>query len=880
MAESSAVASVLWDEILAPGTRGVIAGALGLPLNEARLWSLFLTGGHDVGKASPSFQCKWPDSVPILQQLGYRFPANVEPVPHGRASAIVLCALLPKLGIHRRVASEIGKLVGGHHGVFDSALVLQNSSPQAVGEGLWEESRAWLLNWLATQLKMSGLPTKCDLPGLALLAGFITVSDWIASSEEHFPYRQELVEAPPGLDNLVSESGLKAVAALDRLGWRTRLELPEPLDFQKFFRISQPRPLQTECIRVSAGLGSPSLVIVEAPMGEGKTEAALFIAEQQKQHYELRGSFVGLPTQATSNQMFGRVVKALSQGASDGIAHLLLLHGHASLSAEFEVLKRRGQAGFLPSSVDADGSHSAQSMAGEWFTHRKRGLLAPYGVGTVDQALMAALQSKHVFVRLLGLAGKVVVIDEVHAYDTYMSALLERLLRWLRAIGTSVVMLSATLPESRRAALVQAFAPECEATARTTPRDQPYPCLTVVSGGEVRTVAFAAAAPGKRIRLEAAPSAPAALALWIRDRIGSGGCAAVVCNTVARAQEVYLACRQAMPGDTDDGAPLVDLLHSRFPFEEREAREHRTLTRFGKPGEARRPARAVLVATQIIEQSLDIDFDIMVSELPPIDLLFQRAGRLHRHERGRRPTGDAPTLGLIETPLGPDGVPDFPKAHKYVYEEHTLLRTWMTLRDRCELRIPDEIRPSIEAVYAEPGDRPEEQALRALWEESAEKLRASREKDEREADLRYLPLPNSRARLDKLTEMGRDDDEELHPFFRALTRLTELTVTVVCLFGSLDDAFLDHACTRPLSLTQTPNLAGAAEILRRSCSIGDRRVVECVEAIPVPAAWKKAALLRNCHPVFFDANGCFAAGRSRLRLCPNIGLRVEENPAC
>ena len=103
---------------------------------------------------------------------------------------------------------------------------------------------------------------------------------------------------------------------------------------------------------------------------------------------------------------------------------------------------------------------------------------------------------------------------------------------------------------------------------------------------------------------------------------------------------------------------------------------------------------------------------------------------------------------------------------------------------------------------------------------------------------------------------------------------------MVCLFGSLDDAFLDQACTRPLSLTQTPNLAGAAEILRRSCSIGDRRVVECVEAIPVPAAWKKAALLRNCHPVFFDANGCFAAGRSRLRLCPNIGLRVEENPAC
>src|SRR5450756_289471 len=116
-----------------------------------------------------------------------------------------------------------------------------------------------------------------------------------------------------------------------------------------------------------------------------------------------------------------------------------------------------------------------------------------------------------------------------------------------------------------------------------------------------------------------------------------------------------------MPEDAEDGAPVVDLLHSRFPFEEREAREQRTLKRFGKPGDAVRPVRAVLVATQIIEQSLDIDFDLMISELPPIDLLFQRAGRLHRHERGWRTTGEMPTLGLIETPLTAEGAPDFPR---------------------------------------------------------------------------------------------------------------------------------------------------------------------------------------------------------------------------
>jgi CRISPR-associated endonuclease/helicase Cas3 len=882
LVETSAVASLLWDEILAPSTCTVIADALGLGLHEARQWSLFLVGAHDLGKASPSFQCKWAPSVLPLQHLGYQFPSNVMPIPHGRVSSIALARILQKRGVERKVANEIARTVGGHHGIFDTASALQQASPQALGEGLWEESRTWIIDWLAKQHDLAGLPTQRELVGLTLLAGLTTVSDWIASSEEYFPYHPETLGPLEDLDNLLSESKRKASAALDRLGWRTRLRLPEPLNFQNFFGMSNPRPLQVESILISAELNLPSLVIVEAPMGEGKTEAALFIAERLKQRHQLRGSFIALPTQATSNQMFGRVVRALSQGATEGIAHILLLHGHASLSAEFDDLKKRGQTGFLPSSVEPDATDSqiidAQVMVGEWFTYRKRGLLAPYGVGTVDQALMAALQSKHVFVRLLGLAGKVVVIDEVHAYDTYMSALLERLLAWLRAIGTSVVMLSATLPNSRRAALVKAFAGEFEIPSEIPP----YPCLTVVNGGQVCTKAFTAFAPGKRVLLESVPSEPTALAVWLSDRIrAGGGCAAVVCNTVGRAQDIYKACRQMMPEDAEDGAPVVDLLHSRFPFEEREAREQRTLKRFGKPGEASRPAMAVLVATQIIEQSLDIDFDLMVSELPPIDLLFQRAGRLHRHERERRPTGEMPTLGLIETPLTAEGAPDFPRGLTMVYEEHILLRTWIALRGRSVLKIPEEIRSSIEAVYADadPGDVPQEPALRSLWETTSRKLQASREAHLKEADLRYLPHPDSGSGLDTLTAMGRDENDDLHPFFQALTRLTERTVTVVCLFGREDNLFLDRACTRPLSLTKTVTMDGAAEILRRSCSIGDKRVVYVLEDIPVPSTWRKNALLRNCRPLTFDADGCCPVGKRRLRLYPDIGLRVEENPS-
>src|ERR1039457_4645166 len=133
LVETSAVASLLWDEILAPSTCKVIADALGLPLDESRQWSLFLVGAHDLGKASPSFQCKWAPSVLPLQQLSYRFPVNVMPIPHGRVSSIALARILEKRGVERRVAKEIARAVGGHHGVFDTASVLQQASPQAVG---------------------------------------------------------------------------------------------------------------------------------------------------------------------------------------------------------------------------------------------------------------------------------------------------------------------------------------------------------------------------------------------------------------------------------------------------------------------------------------------------------------------------------------------------------------------------------------------------------------------------------------------------------------------------------------------------------------------------------------------------------------------------
>ena len=247
--------------------------------------------------------------------------------------------------------------------------------------------------------------------------------------------------------------------------------------------------------------------------------------------------------------------------------------------------------------------------------------------------------------RLFGLAGKTVIIDEVHAYDAYMMKLMERLLEWLAALGCGVVLLSATLPNKKRHDLVKAFA---AGLRRNEPKreDKLYPRLTWVSRTYSGVEHFPASTQFSRTilyewvngALPTATSQVFTLGVRLQKALADGGCAAVICNTVSRAQEVFRALKPFFSGqDVDDGQHELNLFHARFLYDDREQREGQALRRFGKPNDpkVKRPRRAVLVATQVIEQSLDLDFDLMVTEMAPVDLILQRAGRLHRHNRPR-----------------------------------------------------------------------------------------------------------------------------------------------------------------------------------------------------------------------------------------------------
>lgn len=691
--DTAAVAELLWDRFFAPAVKDKI-DACGA--GEGRSLLALLCGLHDVGKASPAFQAKVPLLAQRVRQAGLpwrELDSRSLRWHHSLAGAVVVRRALHAAGWDRAAVAWVWPLVAGHHGAVPGVgRLLPPGRGNAQGVGRWEDVQDELVRRVASALEVSlarAAPVWAPRRAEQLaLAGAVIMADWIASDERNFPGVDDLAHVSMGY------ARHRADAAWSRLGlrggWSPGLLRSHADPVAARFGLPG-RPAQVDAVELAERMAAPGLLLLEAPMGEGKTEAALAAVEVMARRFGADGLFMGMPTQATSDPMFTRVrswARSIEPGVPVG-----LLHGKRRFNPEWRNLRRGLHFGGVDEFGCDDGyglrSRAAPGPAGEipaeWFLGRKRGLLAPLTVGTVDQLLHAATRTRHVMLRHAGLAGRVVVLDEVHAYDVYMAQFLFEALRWLADADVPVVVLSATLPPRMRADLVGAYLQGALAERDVDLADLPpvvgYPSalsVCVADGvpryGQRSSLSWRSSST-VRVEVVDEPHDGGAdpVVVVLSEALQEGGCALVVRNTVARAQQTYTAVKEVF------GADAV-LVHARLIASERADRTERVLRLLGPPDRREsppRPRRLVVVATQLAEQSFDVDADLLVTDLAPIDLLLQRTGRLHRHDRpgsGRPARVRSPRVVVTGLARRGDDAPGFPAGSTYIYGEHLLIR--------------------------------------------------------------------------------------------------------------------------------------------------------------------------------------------------------------
>lgn len=702
-----------------------LAALSGMEANKLKPWLVFLLVLHDCGKFALGFRqlpgnpFGWETRVTYDQRhdtLGFAVLSEYLSAWLGHPDKGDLDCLAPWLAA-----------VTGHHGRppkdLDQRALVQRHFPQEVlndVQGFVESTRQLLCpdGW--------SLPASEDVPpeqqqqASWLVAGLAVLADWLGSNTARFPYREagESLQdywrnvAQPFARQALQESGLAGVNPMSGLSFANL-----------FPHLEKTRTLlQAWADKVPIASG-PQLFILEELTGAGKTEAALTLAGRLMSAGQARGVYFALPSMATADAMYGRIRKDYEDQPlwqrffAGGEPSLVLAHSAAKTARKLETLRVEADAGYGGKEREASASQSGAAWLAD---SRKKALLADFGVGTIDQALLGVLQLKHQSLRLLGLSGKVLLVDEVHACDCYMGELLGRLLYFHAALGGSAILLSATLPQAQRSQLLRHFAQGAGWQRATQTVSNAYPLATHYHANNLTQEPIAAREDVSRpVVVDALHEKDVSRSVFVDalhdeeavfqrlfKTTHDDGCAVWVRNTIADALE---ACRQWQTRYPD--IP-VTLFHARFALIDRLNIGDTVTRQFGPNSTADTRRGRLVIATQVVEQSLDVDFDDLVTDLAPIDLILQRAGRLQRHKRDRHgnraeregrggahlgvympvPDADAPA-GWFKSFL--------PKAAA-VYTDHG--RLWLTahwLAKHGGFSLPKNARAMIEAVYGE-----------------------------------------------------------------------------------------------------------------------------------------------------------------------------------
>lgn len=651
---------------------------------------------HDIGKISPGFQRKceaWLEENGLAKTARNGCWDTGMESDHGKVSHAAIQSFLSGKGLDRTTAKYASTVLGAHHGRLsppnDRGYRPQKAISEAHSRIDWDAERManTQMIWDRFAGSSNTITLSDDSPSLWWLAGLTSVADWIGSDERFFP--------PERRTGNIDVTSL-AQNTLDTIGFR-KAEFVRDLSFHDLFHDAEkpetrwfPNEMQDKTLATVHG---PGVYVIEAPMGMGKTEAALWAAYQLLVAGKATGIYFALPTQATSNRMHLRMsefVRRISRTSNTS----RLIHGNSWLMDQ--------TAGLLPVATSRDSASEDARTGRDWFESAKRALIAPFGVGTIDQALLGIVAAKHFFVRHFALAGKVVILDEVHSYDLYTGTLIDKLITTLEALGCTVIVLSATLT-GKRLGQITSLPDNCSDGAAL-----PYPLITGRNEGHPLAPVAATPPESRNVIVDFISAEKAAEdAIKLARR---GGAVLWICNTVEAAQKQYRRFMEL----ADKEFPIVGLLHSRFPYWRREKLENEWMERFGKDGQTR--CGSILVSTQVVEQSVDLDADLMITELAPTDMLLQRLGRLWRHEREKRPV-EITRLCIIEESrsveefktLSPHEIKKELGSKALVYDPFILLRTLEVWQDqeRKEVSIPSQIRTIIEATYKVRDNEPE-----------------------------------------------------------------------------------------------------------------------------------------------------------------------------
>lgn len=874
MLDAGSVAARLWDTWLAPGLQKRFSEHLHLSKEDTRALVCWLAATHDMGKATPEFSgqldARRDENLAVyrqrIEQQDFEFPEDlVTPTsglrcPHSKYSQSILIHLLTSNieGMPREVAVTLASISGAHHGtpadyMLNSAdlsnVVLERLSPK--WHATWQELYTITMERFGASSALQQLARHGQTIPVSVqfcITGFVIMSDWIASNPDFFPMgtfgsAEQEQRARIGWQALGLEQ--RWIAALD-----TNPDTPAADLYASRFGWSNPtlRPMQEVVVEAARSMQSGGMMCIEAPMGQGKTEAGLIAAEFLAQATGRTGVAFAAPTQATSNALFDRVIEwvkyqtnnvAQEHGEPIKPHSMFLGHSKNRFNKSYEALSKADI--FDESSTPGRENNRKTLRPGtslarhSWLSGTKKGLLSSFVVCTIDQVLMTALQTRHVMLRHLGLSSKVIIIDEVHAYDAYMSKYLSAALYWLGQMNAPVILMSATLASATRDDLMKSYAKglkigaEPDKVAAPTPPSQndlmakmkarlagiqaapkpeaseepfldlDYPVvhtLTAEDNGTPKKWKVEQPVEQTEIELKLIADSPECVLNVLEPLANDHGCAAVICNTVGRAQEMHAFLSERF------GEEHVVLTHSRFTATHRAEQEELLVSKLGKKAhyseadgeDSSRPHRLIVVGTQVIEQSLDLDFDVMITDFAPVDLVLQRMGRLHRHDSRsnseRTSAYRKPVCYVrgVETFGSHNEAPDFPRGSMAVYEPMILLSSYAQLLPHFEgepIRIPADISPLVQKTYQENASA----EIPSVWSEVYESAMQEYERGQTDAKKRaegYLlraPLPTHETMADCMKRLLKAKDQRFsdEQIGEAKVRDTDASLEVIAI---------------------------------------------------------------------------------------------------